>query len=149
MGWTVGHSAKLRTKDKTRSHIRVLDNLSTRRAENLAEVFDRITCCAADIRNLESIKPYFEDADYVIHLAALPSVPRSIADPLTTNAVNIDGTLNVLMGACEAGVKRVVFAGWSSAYGGNPALPRLECREPHPLSSYALTKLTGTGQSPC
>ena len=123
--------------------VRVLDNLSTGRAENLAAVRDRIMWCEADIRDLAQIRPCFEGVGCVIHLAALPSVPRSIQDPLTSNAVNIDGTLNVLVTAREAGVKRVVFAASSSAYGDNPALPRVETHEPRPLSPYALTKLAG------
>jgi len=81
--------------------------------------------------------------DYVIHLAALPSVPRSVADPLSANRVNIEGTLNVLLAAREAGVKRVVFAASSAAYGDNPILPRVESHEPRPLSPYALTKVAG------
>jgi UDP-N-acetylglucosamine/UDP-N-acetylgalactosamine 4-epimerase len=92
---------------------------------------------------LEKIRPSFEGVDYVIHLAALASIPRSIADPITSNAVNIDGTLNVLVAARDAHVKRVVFAASSSAYGDNPILPRVETHEPRPLSPYALMKLTG------
>lgn len=123
--------------------VRVLDDLSTGRIENLAGVRDRIAFCAADIRNLESIRPQFEGVDYVVHQAALPSVPRSIADPLTSNAVNIDGTLNVLWAAREARVKRLIFAASSSAYGDHPTLPRVETLPAQPLSPYALTKLTG------
>jgi len=120
-----------------------LDNFATGRRENLRAVQDRISLCEADIRNLDRIRPHFEGVDYVIHLAALPSVPRSVKDPLTTNAVNIDGTLNVLVAARDAQVKRVVFAASSSAYGDNPVLPRVETHEPRPLSPYALTKLAG------
>ena len=123
--------------------VRVLDNLSTGLAENLASVRDRISFCEADIRDLEKIRPCFEGADYVIHLAALASIPRSIADPITSNAVNVDGTLNVLVAARDAKAKRVVFAASSSAYGDNPVLPRVETHEPRPLSPYALMKLTG------
>jgi UDP-N-acetylglucosamine/UDP-N-acetyl-alpha-D-glucosaminouronate 4-epimerase len=123
--------------------IRVLDNFATGRAENLVEVRDRITLCEGDIRDLEKIRPHFTDVDYVVHLAAIPSVPRSVADPVTSNAVNINGTLNVLLAARDARVKRLVFAASSAAYGDNPVLPRLESHEPRPLSPYALTKLTG------
>lgn len=123
--------------------VRVLDNLSTGRAVNLAQVRDRISWCEADIRDLEKIRPHFEGADYVIHEAALPSVPRSVADPVTSNAVNIGGTLNALVAARDARVKRVVFAASSSAYGDNPVLPRVESQTPRPLSPYALTKLAG------
>lgn len=121
----------------------VLDNLATGREENLAAVRDRISFSKTDLRDLEQIRPAFEGMDYVIHLGALPSVPRSISDPVTSNAVNIDGTLNVLVAARDAKVKRVVFAASSSAYGDNPVLPRVETHEPRPLSPYALTKLAG------
>jgi UDP-N-acetylglucosamine/UDP-N-acetyl-alpha-D-glucosaminouronate 4-epimerase len=123
--------------------VRALDNLATGHIENLAPVREKIQWHEADIRNLESIRPDFEGVDYVIHLAAIPSVPRSVADPLTSNSANIDGTLNVLLAARDVGVKRVVFSASSSAYGDHPALPRLESQEPRPLSPYALTKLTG------
>ncbi len=128
---------------KRRESVRVLDNLSTGSAENLAGVRNQITWCEADIRELERMRPDFTGVDYVIHLAALPSIPRSIADPVTSNAVNIDGTLNVLVAARDAGVKRVVFSASSSAYGDSPTLPRVETLEPQPLSPYALTKLAG------
>jgi nucleoside-diphosphate-sugar epimerase len=121
----------------------VLDNFATGRRENLATVCDRVDVREADIRDLDVIRPSFTGVDFVIHLAAIPSVPRSIKDPLTTNAVNIDGTLNVLIAARDAAVKRVVFAASSSAYGDNPVLPRVENQEPRPLSPYALTKLAG------
>ncbi|MGD0693361.1 MAG: SDR family oxidoreductase [Terriglobia bacterium] len=123
--------------------VRVLDNLSTGREANLAPVRDRITFYQADIRELEKIRPCFEGVDYVAHLAALSSVPRSVADPIASNAVNVDGTLKVLVAAREARVKRVVFAGSSSVYGDNPILPRRESHDPRPLSPYALTKLAG------
>lgn len=123
--------------------VRVLDNLSTGRAENLAAVRDRIAFYEADICNLDQIRPCFADVDYVLHLAALPSVPRSVADPLSANRVNIEGTLNVLLAAREATVKRVVFAASSAAYGDNPILPRLESHAPRPMSPYALTKVAG------
>lgn len=123
--------------------VRALDNLATGHIENLAAVRQKIQWHEADIRDLEGIRPDFEGVDYVIHLAAIPSVPRSVADPLTSNSVNIDGTLKVLLAARDAKVKRVVFAASSAAYGDHPALPRVESQEPCPLSPYALTKLTG------
>ncbi|TAM81692.1 MAG: SDR family oxidoreductase [Acidobacteria bacterium] len=123
--------------------VRVLDNLATGHIENLATVREKIQWHEADIRNLASIRPDFEGVDYVIHLAAIPSVPRSVEDPLTSNSVNIDGTLNVLLAARDAGAKRMVFSASSAAYGDHPALPRVETQEPRPLSPYALTKLTG------
>ncbi len=123
--------------------VRTLDNLATGHMENLTPVRQKIQWHEADIRELESIRPDFEGVDYVIHLAAIPSVPRSVADPLTSNAVNIDGTLNVLLAARDAGVKRLVFAASSAAYGDHPVLPRVETQELRPLSPYALTKLAG------
>jgi UDP-N-acetylglucosamine/UDP-N-acetyl-alpha-D-glucosaminouronate 4-epimerase len=128
---------------RRKEEVVVLDNLATGREENLAAARDRITFHQLDIRNLETIHPVFQHTDYVIHLAALPSVPRSVADPVTSNAVNIDGTLNVLVAARDAKVKRVVFAASSAAYGDNPVLPRVETHIPRPLSPYALTKLAG------
>ena len=123
--------------------VRVLDNLATGHIENLDSVRQKIRWHEADIRDIESVRPDFEGVDYVVHLAAIASVPRSIADPLTANSANIDGTLNVLLAARDSGISRVVFAASSSAYGDHPALPRVESQEPRPLSPYALTKLTG------
>jgi nucleoside-diphosphate-sugar epimerase len=123
--------------------VRVLDNLSTGRKQNLDHVAGKIEFHELDIRDLERIRPVFSGVDYVIHLAAIPSVPRSVKDPLTSNAVNIDGTLHVLLAARDAGVKRLVFAASSSAYGDNPVLPRVESHAPRPLSPYGLTKLAG------
>ena len=123
--------------------VRVLDNLSNGREENLAAVRDRITFQKEDIRNLDAIRPLFAGVDYVVHEAAIGSVPRSIEDPLTSNAVNVTGTLNVLLAARDARVKRLVMAVTSAAYGENPVLPRVESQIPDPLSPYALTKLAG------
>ena len=123
--------------------VRVLDDLSTGRLENLAPVRSRIEWIEADIRNPAEIGKHLRGVDYVIHEAALPSVARSIADPVSANAVNIGGTLNVLWAARDAGVKRVVFAASAAAYGDSPTLPRVESQDPRPLSPYALTKLAG------
>ena len=123
--------------------VTALDNLATGHERNLEAVRDRIKFHKLDIRDLDQIRPVFMDQDYVIHLAALPSVPRSVADPITSNAVNLDGTLNVLVAARDAKVKRLVFSASSSAYGDNPVLPRVETHAPRPLSPYALTKLAG------
>ena len=123
--------------------VRVLDDLSTGRLENLPAVSDRITVSQVDICDPESIRPLFVGVNYVIHLAALPSVARSVADPAGTNAVNLDGTLHVLLAARDAGVKRLIFAASAAAYGDNPTLPRSELQTPNPLSPYALTKLAG------
>ena len=124
-------------------NVRVLDDLSSGRLENLASVFDRVQFANADIRDLDRIRPLFEGAEYVIHLAARSSVALSIEDPVTSTGVNIGGTVNVLVAARDARVKRVVFADSAAVYGDNPALPRLESQQPQPLSPYALTKLTG------
>ena len=121
----------------------MLDNLSTGRMVNLAHISEQIVFCEIDIRDLGGISRLFQHADYVIHLAAVPSVVRSIADPLMANAVNITGTLNVLLAARDAGVKRLVFAASAAAYGNNPTMPRVETLTPDPLSPYALAKLAG------
>ncbi len=121
--------------------VRVLDNLSTGHEENLAAVRDKIDFRQADIRDLESIRPLFAGVDYVIHLAALASVARSMEDPVETTLVNLNGTLHVLLAARDAHVKRVVMAATAAAYGDDPALPRVETQMPQPLSPYALTKL--------
>jgi UDP-glucose 4-epimerase len=121
--------------------VRVLDNFATGRRENLAGL--DVELVEADIRDLAAIQPAFAEVDYVLHQAALRSVPRSVEDPASTNAVNVDGTLNVLLAAREAGVQRVVFASSSSVYGGAPSLPRRESDRPLPLSPYAASKLAG------
>ena len=123
--------------------VRVLDNFSSGNVENLASIRKKIELHKADIRDLDHIRPHFEGVDYVIHLAAIPSVPRSVAEPFASNAVNIDGTLNVLLAARDAKARRVVFAASSAVYGDHPALPRVESQEPRLLSPYALTKLAG------
>ncbi len=123
--------------------VRVLDNLSTGKRENIAEIEQDIEFIEGDIRDLETVKQAVEGIDYVLHQAALPSVPRSISDPLGSNANNIDGTLNVLVAARDAGVKRLVYAASSSAYGNNPTLPKVETLPPGPLSPYAVNKYTG------
>jgi len=123
--------------------VRVLDNLSSGRRENLASVQDKVDFRECDIRDLEAIRPVLEGVDYVIHLAALPSVARSIEDPVPTTLVNLNGTLHVLLAARDARAKRVVTAATAAAYGDNPSLPRVETQMPQPLSPYALTKLAG------
>jgi nucleoside-diphosphate-sugar epimerase len=123
--------------------VRVIDDLSSGRLENLEGAFDRLQFANADIRDLDRIRPLFKGADYVVHLAALSSVALSIEDPVTSTAVNIGGTVSVLVAARDARVKRVVFADSAAVYGDNPTLPRVESQPPQPLSPYALTKLTG------
>jgi nucleoside-diphosphate-sugar epimerase len=123
--------------------VRVLDNLATGRRENLAGIEDRIEFFERDIRDLEAILPAFDGVDYVLHQAALPSVPRSVKDPVASNEVNVGGTLNVLLAARDSGVKRVVFASSSSVYGSNRELPKRETMLQQPISPYAGSKLAG------
>jgi nucleoside-diphosphate-sugar epimerase len=124
-------------------HVKVIDNLLTGRIENLDEVGDQIEFHNADIRNYEAIRPVIAGADTVFHLAAIPSVPRSIDDPVPSHQVNMDGTFNVLQAAAKGGVRRLVYAASSSAYGNTPTLPKVETMRAQPLSPYAVQKLTG------
>jgi len=123
--------------------VRVVDNFLTGKRKNLEEVASRIDFRELDITNLDLLRPAFEGVDYVLHQAALPSVPRSVLDPVTSNRVNIDGTLNVLVAARDARVKRVVYAASSSAYGDTPTLPKTETMKSAPISPYGVTKLVG------
>jgi UDP-glucose 4-epimerase len=121
----------------------VIDNLLTGHESNLAEVRDRVQLHRADIRRFDEIAPLVRDADTVFHLAAIPSVPRSIADPAPSHETNIDGTFNVLRACAQGGVRRVFYAASSSAYGDTEVLPKVETMTPRPKSPYALQKLTG------
>lgn len=121
----------------------VLDNLLTGHEENVEEVRSCIDFQRADIRNYEEIAPILRGADVVFHEAAIPSVPRSIKDPVPSHEVNINGTFNVLRAAAAGGARRVVYAASSSAYGDTPTLPKVETMLPRPKSPYALQKLTG------
>jgi nucleoside-diphosphate-sugar epimerase len=123
--------------------VRVLDNFSTGKRENLEGFIDRIELIEGDIRNYEDVRQSIDGIDIILHQAALPSVPRSIQDPLTTNEVNVGGTLNVLKAALNANVRRIVYASSSSVYGDNPELPKHEEMIPNPLSPYAVSKLAG------
>ena len=123
--------------------VRVADNFLTGRRQNLEQVLGQIELLELDITDLPRLRPAFDGVDYVLHLAALPSVPRSVQDPLTSHRMNIDGTLNVLLAARDAKVRRVVYAASSSAYGDTPTLPKRESMEPNPISPYGVTKLTG------
>jgi nucleoside-diphosphate-sugar epimerase len=122
---------------------RVLDNFATGREENLEGLHGKIELVRGDIRDPETVRRAMDGVDYVLHQAALPSVPRSIEQPVEFNDVNVNGTLNVLETARKTGVKRVVFAASSSAYGETPTLPKVETMVPDPLSPYAATKLAG------
>jgi nucleoside-diphosphate-sugar epimerase len=123
--------------------VRVLDDFSTGRQENLAPVAGRIELCEGDIRDFAAVCRAVQDRQVVFHEAALCSVARSVENPGATNAVNIDGTLNVLLAAREKGARRVICASSSSVYGDDPALPKKETQAPAPLSPYAITKLAG------
>jgi len=121
--------------------VRVLDNLATGRRENLADAVGKFEFVEADIADLDAIRPAFEGVQYVLHQAALPSVPRSVRDPAATTTANVTGTLNVLIAARDAGVERVVVASSSSVYGKEPRLPKQEDMRPQPISPYAASKL--------
>lgn len=123
--------------------VRVIDNFSTGRAENIAPFLNKIEIINGDIRYLNTVMEAMKDIDFVLHQAALPSVPRSVETPLESNDVNTNGTLNLLYAAKESGVKRFVYAASSSAYGESPTLPKVETMQTSPLSPYAVNKLTG------
>jgi UDP-N-acetylglucosamine/UDP-N-acetyl-alpha-D-glucosaminouronate 4-epimerase len=127
----------------TDNEIVVLDNFSTGKRENIASFADRIEILEGSVTDPATCQRAMQGADFVIHQAALPSVPRSIKDPIATHEVNATGTLNVLIAARDAGVKRVVYASSSSAYGDSPELPRRESLATAPLSPYAVAKLAG------
>lgn len=123
-------------------NVRVLDNLSTGKVENLKPFLDKIEFINEDFTNLETAKRATEGVDYVLHHGAIASVPRSIDDPIKTNDANIMGTLNILIASKEAGVKRFVYAASSSAYGDSPIMPKEESMPTSPKSPYAIQKLT-------
>jgi len=123
--------------------VRVVDNLLTGYEKNLVEVCSEIEFDQSDIRDYDALLAAFRDADVVFHLAAIPSVPRSIDAPLLSHQVNVDGTFNVFRACAENKVKRVVYAGSSSAYGDTPTLPKVETMPPRPKSPYAAQKLMG------
>ncbi len=129
--------------DQNDVDVRVLDNLLTGRESNLSEVRSRIELAKSDIRDYAATAAAIRGADVVFHLAAIPSVPRSIQDPEPSHQVNIDGTFNVLRACVEAKVQRVVYAASSSAYGDTDVLPKVETMPPRPKSPYAVQKLAG------
>ena len=121
--------------------VRGIDNLSTGRRENLAEIAHQIDFREADLLDLDAVSESCRGVDYVLHQAAIPSVPRSVRDPIGSNRANVDGTVHVLVAARDAKVKRVVYAASSSAYGDTPTLPKHEDMPPNPISPYAVAKL--------
>ena len=124
-------------------HVRVIDNLLTGREQNLEEIRERIEWDRSDIRDAQAMPSAVRGADVVFHLAAIPSVPRSIHDPVPSHQVNADGTFNVLQACAGAQVGRVVYAASSSAYGDTAVLPKVETMLPSPKSPYAVQKLLG------
>jgi len=120
--------------------VRVVDNLATGKRQNLAHV-PSVEFIEGDLADLEVARRAVTGIDYVLHQAAIPSVPRSVEDPITSNRANVDASLNILVAARDAGVKRLVYAGSSSAYGNTPTLPKIETMATAPLSPYALQKL--------
>jgi UDP-glucose 4-epimerase len=123
--------------------VAVIDNLLTGNEDNLKEVRGQIEFHNVDIRQAAALEPVMRGADAVFHLAAIPSVPRSIEDPVPSHEVNIDGTFNVLRAAAQGGVRRLVYAASSSAYGDTKVLPKSETMAPLPKSPYAVQKLLG------
>lgn len=121
--------------------VRVFDNLSTGRASNLDHIRDGVTFVEGDLRNADAVNSAVRGVDHILHQGALPSVPRSINDPIGSNACNVDGTVNILVAAKTFGVKRVVVASSSSVYGNTPTLPKIETMRQSPLSPYAVSKL--------
>ncbi len=129
-------------RDERVSYVAVLDNLATGSIKNIEEYLSagNVRFINGDIRNFETCLQACEEVDLISHQAALGSVPRSVKDPLTTNEVNITGTLNVFAAAKEKGIKRVIYAASSSTYGDHPGLPKVEDKIGNPLSPYAVTK---------
>jgi nucleoside-diphosphate-sugar epimerase len=123
--------------------VRGVDNFSTGQHKNLAEIEEQIDLREADIIDLDAMKLACAGVDYVLHQAAIPSVPKSVLDPIGSNRANVDGTVNVLVAARDAKVKRMVYAASSSAYGDTPTLPKHEGMMPDPISPYAVAKLAG------
>ncbi len=145
-GFIGSNLAEELSKDEERDNeVFILDDLSTGRIENIQTLkkFDQQTFVRGSITDLNLLNELFKDVDYVFHQAAIPSVPRSIEDPMRTNEVNVKGTLNVLIAARDGGVKKVIYASSSSVYGDTPELPKREDMTPNPLSPYAVTKLMG------
>ena len=126
---------------RRRETVKVIDNFSTGKRENVAPFLKDVEVFEADIADATNLTEIFKGADYVIHQAAIPSVPKSILNPVKSHQANVNGTLNVLIAARDAGVKRVVYASSSSLYGDSPTLPKHEGMMPNPLSPYGAQKL--------
>src|SRR4029079_5586790 len=122
-------------------HVRIVDNFSTGKASNIEPFRKDVELFNLDISKIDGLNSAMREADYVIHQAAIPSVPKSMLDPVTSHQANVNGTLNVLVAARDAGVKRLVYASSSSLYGDSPTLPKHEGMTPNPLSPYGAQKL--------
>ena len=123
--------------------VRILYSFATGRRENLAHCLNDVELVEGDLRDVETVEEAIDDVQLILHEAALPSVSRSVKAPVTTTAVNVDGTLKLLSAARRSGVRRVVFASSSSVYGDGAELPKIEAMPPRPMSPYAVTKLAG------
>jgi UDP-glucose 4-epimerase len=123
--------------------VTVIDNLSTGRIENLDQIIDKINFIEGSITDMDLLKSAFSGSDTVFHEAAIPSVQRSVDDPIATNEANVEGTLKVLVAARDCNVRKVIYAASSSAYGDTPTLPKREEMKPNPKSPYAISKLAG------
>jgi UDP-glucose 4-epimerase len=121
--------------------VRGIDNFATGKRENIAEITSRIDFREADLLDLDAMKKACQGVECVFHQAAIPSVPKSVLDPLGSNRTNVDGTVNILAAARDAKVRRVMYAASSSAYGDTPTLPKHEEMTPNPISPYAVAKL--------
>ncbi|HEY1462941.1 MAG TPA: SDR family oxidoreductase [Terriglobales bacterium] len=142
-------SALARSVLKQGDEVRGIDNFSTGKKENIAEILGNIDLRQADLLEFDALKDACRGVDYVLHQAAIPSVPRSVRDPLESNRTNVDGTVNLLVAARDAKVKRVVYAASSSIYGDSPSLPKHEDMLPNPISPYAVAKLAGEHYMAC
>ena len=138
----IGHNLVRHLLDEGH-HVRVLDNFSTGKRDNLGPFLSKIELIEGDLRSYHTVHEATRDVEVIFHQGALPSVPRSINDPITTNQVCVEGTLNILDSAKNNGVRRGVYASSSSIYGANPALPKQEDMTPMPISPYAVAKLAG------
>ena len=128
---------------KRQGKVRVLDNFSTGRRENLLPFSDKIQLIEGDLTDLETVRQAVEGVDFVLHQGALPSIPRSIEHPIGSNNANVSGTLNLLVASKDAEVRRIIYASSSSVYGDSSELPKVETMNPSPLSPYAVSKLAG------
>jgi len=134
-------SALARAALERGGQVRGLDNLSTGRRENIKEIFSQMEFVEADLLDADATRRACAEVDFILHEAAIPSVPKSVIDPLASNRANLDATVNLLVAARDAKVKRVVYAASSSAYGDTPTLPKHEDMTPSPISPYAVAKL--------